>query len=257
MSLKLISSNIRFDCPEDGDHRWDHRKQVLASVINGFGADLLGTQEGRSAQIKDLETLLVDMELIDLHRQWIAQRMYPSIFVNPGTIDVEISGDIWLSKTPDVPGSLSFGSAFPRLCTWIIGSYKKSGLKFIYVNTHLDHLQESTRAQQIQVLIEATNEINKDSLPVILSGDFNSSVNDQVRQQIASLMPNLYDPWLALNIPEETSYHKFKGHHPKGQRIDWVLLDQSIICNQISLDKFQQNGIFPSDHFPLKAKLLV
>jgi endonuclease/exonuclease/phosphatase family metal-dependent hydrolase len=247
--FKVASANIRFDNPNDGKHDWAGRREIVAQFLNEFSADVFGTQEGRGPQIKDLESLLPDHKLIDLNRNWIEERMYPCIFVNPKKIDVMDSGDIWLSETPQEAGSKSFDSAFPRLCTWIKANHRESNKEFFYVNVHLDHILSSTRASQIQVLINETKKINHQNLPVVITGDFNESPHEEVRSLLNIQCPDLYDPWIQLKNDEETSYHKFDGKNPEGTRIDWIMVDKSFSVENIILEKRDLNGIYPSDHF--------
>jgi len=249
MAYTIISSNIRFDNPADGRHSWDSRKHLLWDVLNSYAPDILGSQEARRPQLQDFSKGLQEIEMISRHREWIDERMYPCIFVNPRTIDVLDSGDIWLSETPQAAGSKSFESAFPRLATWIKGKFSATGLAFFYMNTHLDHVHEKTRIEQAQVLVAELIKANVDNLPVILSGDFNAAPISQVRDAVEKLRLN--DPW---SQPEETSFHKFHGVYPGGNRIDWILFDKIFDCLNISFDKTSRAGSWPSDHFPLVAK---
>src|SRR5262245_28013862 len=115
-SFRIATCNIRYDSPEDGQHAWVARRPVLAQVLKGLAPDILGTQEGREKQIRELQKSLLPMALVDGHRTWIEERMYPSLMFNHSRMGVIDSGDIWLSETPEVPGSISFGSSWPKLC---------------------------------------------------------------------------------------------------------------------------------------------
>ncbi len=252
MEYRIISSNIRFDNPSDGDHQWKYRKNILAEIINDFKPHLLGTQEGWKPQIYDFLHSL-NLKLADNHREWILERMYPCIFYNPEEIEVIESGDIWLSETPEVPASISFNSAFPRLCTWIKGIFKKSQTPFIYVNTHLDHSNEEPRREQIKVLMSEIEKVNSENHPLILSGDFNESPSCDVRKEISERWPSLQDPWFKHKGEEEDSHHKFGIPRNNGSRIDWILLDKKFNATKIKLDKSSKDGIFPSDHYPVKV----
>lgn len=255
MEFKVVSSNIRFDNPSDKEHSWFNRKHVLADCLNRFDAHVIGTQEGRRPQLKELESFLPEsMKIVEGHREWIEERMYPSLYVNRDEIFIEKSGDIWLSETPKVAGSSSFDSAFPRLCTWIIGAFKKTGRTFFLVNAHLDHVKESTRLEQIKVLLSECRKENSANHPFILMGDFNTDPNSEVRNIILNEEQNIYDPWQKLMQEEETSYHKFLGKYDEGARIDWILVDNRFETNLIQLDKTCMDGVFPSDHFPVKAQ---
>lgn len=249
MNLKIISSNIRFDNPSDGIFVWNNRKNHLASIINNFDTTLLGTQEARMPQLRELESLLPQLTLVDKHREWIQERMYPCIFVNKEKIEVIKSGDIWLSTTPDIAGSISFDSAFPRLSTWIHGKDINSKVEFLMFNTHLDHVKSETRINQIKVLISQIKKINTLNLPLILTGDFNEGINGEVYQDIFKEFRNLKDPWKTLNLPEEPSHHGFKETIEGAKRIDWILLDDLFIPRLAYFDKSKKNNIFPSDHY--------
>lgn len=252
MEYRIVSSNIRFDNPRDGDHQWKHRKSVLAGIINKFSPHLLGTQEGRRAQLYDFKGEL-KLELADDHREWIDERMYPCIFFDPNVVEVIESGDIWLSETPNTPATLSFDSAFPRLCTWISGRFKNSKQNFLYVNTHLDHSADRPRLGQIKVLMDEIDKLNKLDLPVILSGDFNESPTGAVRRELNHKWSDLIDPWLQESKAEVPSHHKFGERSANGQRIDWILFDKQFNAKSIELDKSSEDGIYPSDHFPVKS----
>lgn len=248
MNLKICSSNIRFDNPKDGTHDWAGRRQILSNFLNSINFDLLGTQEGLRPQIEDLLSLVGNLNLSDKHRDWIIDRMYPSIFFNPHKLTVIDSGDIWLSETPHIPASKSFGSAFPRLCTWA-----KFSNDLIHINVHLDHLQTNTRQEQIKVLSHEIKKINNCKY-TILTGDFNEGPQEEVMKIIVSEL-GLYDPWQSLNNPEEASHHDFSGASEGGLRIDWILLSKNISCEKIQLYKGSVNEIYPSDHYPVFAEV--
>src|SRR4051812_17055879 len=101
MNLKIATANIRFENVTDGHHSWENRRPLLQKIINGFHPDILGTQEGRETQIKSLASGLT-LNLIDSHRQWIQDRMYPCLYINEEQLKVLRAGDIWLSETPQV-----------------------------------------------------------------------------------------------------------------------------------------------------------
>ena len=199
-ALKIITSNIRFANPADGVHDWPNRLPLLVNIYQKFAPDILGTQEGRIGQLKELDEKLSEMVLVDSHRTWIDERMYPCLFINPQTIFIERSGDIWLSQTPHVPGSFSFESAFPRLCTWAEITIKESGLKMMVVNTHLDHILSETRLKQIQVLIKEIKKINQ--RPLFIMGDFNESPLTEIQKELISEF-GLKDPWREKIIPKK------------------------------------------------------
>ncbi len=250
--IRIISSNIRFDNPNDNEHKWCYRLPLLSDLINRSQPDILGTQEGWQPQLYELHSKLNNLSIIDSHRNWIEDRMYPTIFLNTSRFEVIESGDIWLSETPYTEASKSFNSAFPRLCTWCYCKDKLTQTENLFINVHLDHLETSTRQKQIEVLINEIQKVCKTDR-VILMGDFNESPGQKVREIINNSSIDLKDPWLKFNKPEETSHHSFKGFREDGTRIDWILHTPNFIAKSIELLKDSHNGIYPSDHYPVLA----
>ena len=249
MKLNIMSSNIRFDNPEDGQHCWSGRRNLLSQKIVDFRPHLLGTQEGRRPQLQDLEAL-VGLKILDTHRDWILERMYPSLFFHPDLHPLE-NGDIWLSQTPHISGSKSFGSVFPRLATW--GKFKFHHKQLMMANLHLDHENCETRLEQTKVFVREIKR-RENHGPFVLSGDFNEGPGGPVYEWIIKEL-NLLDPWKVLGYPEQSSYHKFDGDTQKGKRIDWILISPHFKIHDVSFDTKGCEGVFPSDHFPLFLSL--
>jgi endonuclease/exonuclease/phosphatase family metal-dependent hydrolase len=253
--LKIISSNIRFHNPKDGKNDWHGRKGFLSEVLNDFSPCILGTQEGWRPQLNELNELLnEELSLIDSHRDWIEERMYPCLFYNCEKMELLDSGDIWLSKTPYVSASKDFDSAFPRLCTWANLKFKKNSNEVFCVNVHLDHVKTETRQEQIRVLINEVQVQNTKNLPIILMGDFNEGPFAEVRKILENSDLNLRDPWIQLNKEEEESHHSFHGTKDNAQRIDWILVSECFKPESIDLFKKEKEGVYPSDHYPVLAK---
>lgn len=252
--IRIITSNIRFSNPDDNENIWDKRKNYLASTLIDFTPHLIATQEGRQPQILELEALLLDYQLLSSHRPWINERMYPCIFIKKAWAKIIESGDLWLSDTPNMVGSKSFDSTFPRLATWTLLELQNEKKIFI-VNTHLDHIDTNTRQKQVTVLLnELANYLG--TYPSILTGDFNEGPNGKVRAIINNSHLNLIDPWQALKLKEEGSYHSFKGEAGnKNERIDWILHTNKFKPISIELEKRHQGTIYPSDHYPVNLRM--
>lgn len=251
-SLSVVSSNIRYDEPDDDLHSWENRRDFLASRLLEYAPDLLATQEGRFPQIRDIDDRLTGLTCSDSHREWAGSLMYPCLFYNPDTLTLNDSGDIWLSESPSIAGSRSFGSTFPRLCTW--ASFDEG---ILAINVHLDNSNSDTRLCQIRVLMQQIAALNKAGHAIILMGDFNESPQCPVRTCINKEWPELKDPWIELGYAEESSHHHFYEPIDYGSRVDWILANASLEPQEILLDKSRsEEGIYPSDHYILKSRFL-
>lgn len=250
MKIQIISSNIRFDNPADGINAWPHRREILTQTLLSHDPDIVATQEGRRIQLFEFAQLM-NFQMIDEHRKWIEERMYPTFFVKKDRWDILGSYDHWLSTTPEIAGSASFGSAFPRLVTWLKAKPKDSDLNFMFINTHLDHVKSETRIEQIKVLVSEVKKHFEPNLRVIIMGDFNDSPQSEVRKILTESFPSVLDSWAQFNQNEETSHHAFNGEDQNGSRIDWILSDETLKIENCFLDKSTVDGKYPSDHFPV------
>jgi endonuclease/exonuclease/phosphatase family metal-dependent hydrolase len=255
MKLCLVSSNIRFDNPSDGPNAWHHRRVLLAQTLLKHSPDIIATQEGRFDQLNEFCHSLENYVMVDPHRSWIRDRMYPTFFLRKNIFELIHSEDLWLSETPEVAGSASFGSTFPRLFTWIKVQVKDSLQELMVVNTHLDHVKPETRVQQVKVLSREMKKILTPKTHLVVMGDFNDHPESQTRQVLVSDFPDLQDSWKIFNQVEETSHHSFTGVCENGSRIDWIMVDGKLIVEECRLDKTHQMGRYPSDHFPVICKI--
>jgi endonuclease/exonuclease/phosphatase family metal-dependent hydrolase len=254
MGLCIITSNIRFDNPADGLNAWPFRKFLLAETLLSHGPDIIATQEGRFYQLKEFEELLEHYIIVDHHRSWIKERMYPTFFVKKNVFEIIGSEDFWLSETPEIAGSISFNSTFPRLLTWIKVQLKNSEKKFILINTHLDHVKADTRIEQVKVLINKVKKLKDEKSYLIIMGDFNDSPDSEIRKIIMDSFPELEDGWKKFHLIEESSHHAFNGECQHGSRIDWILTDQRLSVEKFHFDKTFLRDRYPSDHFPVICK---
>lgn len=273
MHVKQISLNIRFANPKDGDRDWPYRRPRIAEYLKEVEPDILGTQEGRRAQIEQLhhDAQELGLVMIDQHRDWIDRRMYPTFFLRTDRFEVLESGDLWLSETPDIAESKFACSAFPRLMTWarVVDRHPAFGSRqnphcALIVNTHLDHLNESTRLKQVEVLVREirrltakwrANDPVRGQSPhaIIIGGDFNSPPHGQVRQHLLEGLSELHDPWLKLGLPERPSHHSFsEPKRPVGQRIDWLLYPRDLQVEHINLHEPKERAPL-SDHLALQC----
>jgi endonuclease/exonuclease/phosphatase family metal-dependent hydrolase len=247
----LVTVNIRFDNPNDGENRWANRRSALSALLRRLEPELIATQEGWHRQIEDLDADLPDHRLVDGHRDWIEDRMYPCIFYRESRVRLLESGDVWLSETPDAPGSSSFGSSFPRLATWARVAVDSD--RYLVANMHLDNSTDLVRRSQSHVASTVLADRRNERDYLILMGDFNEAPGGGVANALGEL-GEVYDPWIESDLPDRGSYHAFAGESFEYDRIDWILLDRRLGFESIELDCSEIDGRYPSDHFPVVCR---
>ena len=61
--LRVMSFNIRYNNPNDGDNAWPYRKEMAASMVHLHRPDVMGLQEVLGDQLEDLATRLPDFRV--------------------------------------------------------------------------------------------------------------------------------------------------------------------------------------------------
>jgi len=251
--MRLMTFNLRFATPVDGPNEWEFRKELVVAVILNHLPDLLGTQEGTVPQLLYLEQHLTGYLPLTAHRQVDPTCQYPTIFYRADRVDVQASSEFWLSETPQVHRSLSWGSAFPRMATY--GLFRETGrdASFYFINTHLDHVSELARREGARMIREFFFPRHR---PLILAGDFNEPPDGPVYREFIQADSPLRDTWRGVHPPgeEATTQHGFDGR-PWGHRIDWILASSLFKVRRVAIITDNQDGRYPSDHFPYEAEV--
>jgi endonuclease/exonuclease/phosphatase family metal-dependent hydrolase len=251
--MRLMTFNLRFATPIDGPNEWEYRKELVAEIIMSHGPHLLGTQEGTVPQLEYLAAHLPGYQPLIKHRRIDPTCQYPTIFYRQDLFEVGESGEFWLSETPTVHRSKSWESAFPRMVTY--GLFKETGrdLWFYFLDTHLDHISALARLNGARMIRERFFSLGK---PLILAGDFNEPPDSQVYREFLDDGSPVQDTWRAVYPPgvEATSQHRFDGC-PLGSRIDWILISPPFKVKEAFMVTDNQNGRYPSDHFPYAVEV--
>jgi endonuclease/exonuclease/phosphatase family metal-dependent hydrolase len=251
--MRLMTFNLRFANPEDGPNEWEFRKELVVEVISNHRPDLLGTQEGTVPQLRYLEEHLPGYRPLTAHRQVDSTCQYPTIFYRADRFHMQESNEFWLSKTPAVHRSLSWGSAFPRMATYGLFQEKGRTTGFYFINTHLDHISDAARREGARMIREFFMPLNR---PLILVGDFNEPPDGPVYREFIHADRPFRDTWKAVHsqVEEATTQHGFDGEH-WGHRIDWILVTPPFQVRRAAIVADSQEGRYPSDHFPYEAEV--
>lgn len=154
--ISIMTFNLRYDNPKDGQNAWSAgRNKLAADLIRKHRPSVLAIQEGLIHQLTFLESHLegVISHHIGCGRKGGDKDEHCALFYDPNVINVEESGNFWLSKTPEEAGSYSWFSFAPRMCTWASFHLKSNpAAKFAVFNTHLDHVSILARAKGAKVI---------------------------------------------------------------------------------------------------------
>lgn len=257
VDLKVMTYNLRYlNTNDPSPHTWAERVPAIKKLIRKEQPDIFGTQEVLYQQLKDLETNLKNYNWVGLGREGGSKGEYSAIFYNEKQFSPIEYDHFWLSDTPDVIGSKSWGNNIPRMVTWAKFLDKKSKQSFYVVNTHFDHQSATAREKSAELIIEKIKEFDAE-LPIVLTGDFNTSPDSVPHQTLTSEeafvdLFNTAEVRINENLGTFNGFNDVTGGGPD-RRIDWVLAKGNVFTHKIEILNDYKNGQFPSDHYPVMA----
>ena len=183
--FSVMSFNVfvsQFDTP---------RAQRVVDTILENMPSVFGVQEANDNWMTTLRSKLGEFySSVGVGRDSNLKGEYSAIFYRTDKFDLIESGTKWLSATPDEAGSkyqipgTSYVANCPRVMTYAVLERQTDGVRFLYVNTHLDHdgnnnatVGSQIRHDQIEILLTQIGEVKQlyGELPTIVTGDFNVS----------------------------------------------------------------------------------
>jgi endonuclease/exonuclease/phosphatase family metal-dependent hydrolase len=256
--LHVMSFNLRFasDTPPNS---WPERRPVMRELLRRERPHLIGTQEGLYEQLRDIERDLGrDYDSIGLGRDGGSHGEAMQIFYDERRLDPLEYDHYWLSDTPDVMGSKTWGGCCPRMVTWIRFLDRRTGRQFYAVNSHFEAFDATARANSARLLLAQATATFDPSLPVIVTADFNepARAGQTVYDLLVTNGPFL-DSWVEADRRSRlwATFHGYRPLVPNGDRIDWILTSPQVTTRSASINTYSLGGQFPSDHLPVQAVL--
>ena len=256
--LAVMSFNLRYATSRDGANRWEARRQMVFDLLRQQNADIIGVQEALDSQLADIVRAVPGYAVVGVGRDdGRTSGEYSAILFRSGRFRLAESGTFWLSDTPDIPGSRTWGNRIPRICTWA-RLVDRAGLAFWVYNLHLDHESQAARERSTRLLLERVRTRASRREPVIITGDFNVGEGNPALEPLLGDAPQgapFVDSFRKLH-PDATevgTYTAFQIGRVQGPKIDFVLVEPDVEVVKAEILRFSRNGRYPSDHFPVTA----
>ena len=247
-----MSYNIRYGTAEDGTNSWQYRYPASAMMLDELKPDVVGLQEALSSQVDYLaNTLDKTYKAVGVGRddgKKAGEIM--AVLYNYKTTKLLKWGTFWLSDTPDTP-SRGWDGACNRCATWAIMKDKATGKKFFFVNTHIDHVGPEAQQKGVRLIADKIAEMNRDGLPVIVTGDFNMEISNEF---LAPMKEGFQNARTAAVVTDD--HFSYNGWGKAQSTIDYVWF-KGFSCPRFeTVTKPYYERTFISDHFPVKAVLV-
>ena len=255
--LCVVTYNLRF-AGYTGANAWPTRRPVMKALLDELKPDVMGTQEGVYAQLKDIAADQPELDWIGLGRDGGSRGEFMAIFYRRDRLEPLEYDHFWLSDTPLVMGSSTWGNTNRRMVSWVRFRDRTTQREFYFWNTHLDHALQPAREKAASLILEQIRTTAKASLPLLLVGDFNAVSGDNPVYDQLVKSGGLIDTWHAAAVRRQEQMNSFNGFEPakvEGKRIDWILTRSPVQVRATEVITFSRNEQWPSDHFPVVAWL--
>lgn len=251
-TLCVMSYNLRYASPKP-PNAWPDRRPLVREVIQTVAPDVIGTQEGLYAQVKDVAADLPDYEWLGLGRDGGSRGEFMAIYYRKARLEPLAFDHYWLSDTPEVMGSKTWGPTLPRMVTWIKFRDLRTKQEFYFINTHFDHQVQVAREKSAELVRKRVEELNT-TLPVIMVGDFNARAGQNKAYHTLTEDGFFKDTWETAGERKGegiNTFNSFQSIQTNGVRIDWILTRGDVTASKTEIVTFARDGQFPSDHFPV------
>lgn len=286
--LRVATFNIsgqNDDSKATGDYQvWADRLPVVTSQIIGEGSDVVALQEAYAptGQYTSLTNALA-----------AAGRAYAITDSNPSTSQATRimynTATVTLLSKGAVGYDNQVAGKTTRYLSWATFRQLSTGRDFFFVSTHLSPDDEAVRLAEWKQLIAKVKELSPSNLPVVVTGDFNTS---KFASAAAEMLPamrtagfgDLMNQEYQVNPPSSPRaesvvngwINSFNGYRRNitpysyptarmkvGNGIDWIFATNSLRVKQwkvvIDFDPATLliRGVIPSDHNMISAILVL
>lgn len=265
--IRVGSYNIRLSRGDKGTpNAWECRKADLIALVRKMDLDAFGMQEVCPDQAQYLREQLPEFAFVGEHREADRKSGEASpVFYRKDRFDAEKSGTFWLSETPEVPASKSWGTACTRVCSYLILREKRSGKRFCFANTHTDHISAEAREKGMMLIIARMKEFGAGA-PIVFTGDHNCHYDEPPAKAVRTILKDARD---ICRTPRKGPYDTFQGFGKyvagpqnatvdvKDHCIDYIYVSEgTTVCDFTTYDdKRPGTDLFPSDHYPVAATI--
>jgi endonuclease/exonuclease/phosphatase family metal-dependent hydrolase len=264
MLVRVMTFNIRNCIADDGTNSWEFRKRLLARAIEDEAPDVMGLQEVFYRQREFLARALPQYEQFGEHRGGGRESEAALLCYLHERFSLLEGGNVWLSDTPEVAGSKTWGNRNVRMATWARLRRRDDGARFFVVNCHLDHQAELARRKGAAQLCDLVRDRAGED-PAILMGDFNAWPHTPAYQLLTGELDwdgtrgELHDAWeIAAERPEDTrTFHGWgeMGEVGEQARIDWIMVRPRLEVVRVTRPTYREGDRLPSDHYPVVAEV--
>lgn len=254
--LRLMTYNLRYATLK-GPEAWPDRRPAMKTLLKQYAPDLMGTQEGVYFQLRELASDLPEYDWIGTGRDGGSRGEFMAIFYRRERFEPLAYDHFWLSDTPEVIGSSTWGNPNRRMVTSVHFRDRRTGKEFHLWNTHLDHALQPAREKGAALIQKRLAKIPPQER-VILMGDFNAVATRNTVYDALTKDIGFTDSWFSAVQRKNEKLNSFNGFGQStfnSARIDWILYRGEADVPWTEVVDLTPGGRQPSDHFPVFTRM--
>lgn len=248
-TVRIVSFNVR--CKDDTFGSVEGRSQLICAALEQYAPDSFGVQEATQEWLDILGEKLSDYASVSQMRDGKKSSEASAVFYLKDKYTLVDSGTIWLSDTPDEFASKFTLSFCPRIATWATLQNKATGEIYTHINTHLDHVLESVRVKQINVLKSKVEELKAKGYPVVCTGDFNTKEGADAYNEMKNCL--LDSKYLAKNSDDGATFLNYGKNIFETRPIDFVFVSEGTEVETYKIIDEKIGDMYLSDHAAICA----
>ena len=251
----IISYNIRYDNNWDIENSWKIRRNKISQILVQYSPSIIGIQEGLLNQVQYIDSSLIDYDYVGVGRDDGKKKgEFCAIYFDTTRYVLLKNSTFWLSETPDTI-SVGWDAALERICTYGLFKDRITKEEFWVFNTHFDHIGVIAREKSSELILKRINKINRQSLPVILMGDFNSIPNSSPVKEIKTELSDALQISLEKLQGPRGTFNGFNEDLPIEKRIDYIFTNDLKVLSYTHINDRLNNNRHISDHLPVMIKI--
>ncbi len=218
----------------------ESRVKAVLQTIEEISPDIMGLQECTHEWMAFLtERFSAEYDIIGEGRDGTktsADQFNPILYRKDKYTLID-SGTRWLSETPEIKYTKVPDSTYERIFTFAVLEEKATGVRFVFINTHFDHMGgQADQAVCMAAYIEQFR-----GFPMFMSGDYNGAGVEKIMNEYG------YVSTEKIAAAKVNPGNTFSG----GSKIDFIFTNGK----EITVTHYEvKNDNESSDHYPIVVK---
>ena len=254
-TLKVLSFNLRYNNPNDGENSWPNRSEHVKNFLWSESPDIIGFQEVLHNEVLELDHALFNYNFSQRQYTRIGvgredgktKGEYSPIYFRANRFQLISSKTVWLSQTPSKP-SKGWDAACERIATFALLFDEELKDTLLVVNAHWDHVGVVARQESAKLIlkeIEGFTSIQN----IIFMGDLNCVPEDLA---LKKLRAEFSDAGIGASSKVGTFNNFERAANPKAPRIDYVFYKlKNLGFHSYKVGNTDVAEPLLSDHFPV------